>query len=239
MITKYQKINPKVNRLKEFRSSLSHGDRATQEQLDTITVELADYKELMRPGEKDELFTLVDKYGNSTDLHALRWVCHLLALRHRCAHILLDWNSPKLGKVFVFQVRNWNKIDYPGHIDISTAGHVVGNSPDISVHTAYRELEEELGLTKYDLLDNGLQFVTGYEKYFEFEENNLYNCQWHDLYRATLMKSALEKIHFVDDEVVGIYLCPVSGAKNLLQQKTLPLANGIIASLPYFLNNDK
>jgi isopentenyldiphosphate isomerase len=155
--------NRHLEKLNTHREHLNHGDNTTQENLDKLCREFEKYREILRPNEKDESFTLVDREGKFRQLSAPRWLCHLLNLRHRSVHVLLRWWSPSLGNVFVFQVRSWTKSDSPGHLDISVGGHVVGVDIFSSIGSAYREMEEELGITKADLKAGELTFLEGYE----------------------------------------------------------------------------
>ncbi|MBD3289732.1 hypothetical protein GF337_13075 [candidate division KSB1 bacterium] len=226
-----------LERLRALRLNLHYGDDATQEQLDRIQEELEGDRKMLRPKEKEEMFTIVDANGVLTDMKAPRWMCHLLNLRHKVSHILLKWQSPGLGEVFVLQVRSWDKVDYPGHLDISVGGHVNNASNDDSLQTAYIEMEEELGIGQSDLIGNKLEFKKGYVNYDKREDENYYNAEWRDVYVGEIGTGAFEKIHFKDDEVVGIYLCPQSEAYNLLKQKIIPFGNALERSLPLCLED--
>jgi 8-oxo-dGTP pyrophosphatase MutT (NUDIX family) len=221
-------VRNKNDELSKLRESLKKGETASQEQLDRIC---KIWEKRVAPSDKDkELFVLVDSKGNFTQpkLTAPRWLCHLLALRHRCAHVLILWQSPSLGRVFVLQVRGWDKSDSPGHLDISVGGHVQEEAaPE---QTAYREMREEIGIRKDNLKGGKLIPHSGYESYNERAEDNFYNAEWRDVYLGEI--SSLEKIRFKDKEVVGIYLCPESEAENLLEQRFIPVASALELSLP-------
>lgn len=214
--------------LSKLRMSLKKGENASQEQLDDIC---RIWEKRIAPSDKEkELLVLVDSKGNfiQPKLTAPRWLCHLLALRHRCAHVLLQWQSPNLGKVFILQVRSWDKSDSPGHLDISVGGHVKGEAtPE---RTAYEEMEEELGIARADLRGGELIPHDGYESYNERDEDNFYNAEWRDVYVGEIL--SLEKVRFNDEEVAGIYLCPESEARNLLEQRFIPIASALELSLP-------
>lgn len=221
--------------LKRLRLKLEYGDNTDQQELDLIHKKILDFREILRPNEKDELFYLVDSRGNFTELTAPRWICHLFGLRHRCVHILLRWQSPSLDNLFILQVRSWNKSDFPGHLDISVGGHVSGNNSSLCIRSAYREMEEELGIKKKDLKGGELTYKASYESYDEREETNFYNAEWRDVYTGELSVGGFNKIRFEDKEVVGLYLCPASEAGNLLDQKSIAIASGLKLSLPYCL----
>lgn len=224
-----------LNELPALRSRLKHGDPLLdQAEIVELEARLVEQKP-SKPSEW-EIFPLVDEQGQNTGLTAPRWLCHLLGLRHRSVHVLLQWKSPGLGDVFIFQVRNWQKRDYPGHVDISVGGHVtLSEETQTPIDAAYREMQEELGLGKEDLLGRELVFRAGYAIYGEDESKNFYNAEWCDVYLATLGNQGFQKLHFVDNEVVGIYLCPQAEAKALLEQTIIPIAAGLKFSLPHCL----
>ena len=218
-----------LRELDDLRRKLRRGDGATQKQLDAICARWSPYKGHLRPGEKDEILPLVDTRGEPTHLRAPRWLCHLLGLRHCCAHVLLQWQSTGLGRVFVLQIRSWTKSSFAGHLDISVGGHVSENAPP--EETAYREMQEELGLTRDDLQNGALIFRQGYASYDENPEEHSYNAEWRQVYSGAITAAGLDGIRFDDREVAGLYLCPEAEAGNLLEQKQLPIASGLEFSL--------
>jgi isopentenyldiphosphate isomerase len=215
------------------RAAVKNNDTFTQRQLNRIIAEMRPFKQLLLEDEKEEVLDVIGPKGEATPLMAPRWVCHVLGLRHRCIHILLQWKSPALSNVCVLQVRAWNKFDEPAHLDISVSGHAVGG--DTIDQTTALELKEELGLSISDVQGSELLWKTAYESANSYPQKNFYNLEWCEVFTAELATSAFEKIAFTDEEVVGIYLCPLSELNNLLKQKQIPLASGLKKSIPYFL----
>lgn len=222
-----------INKLETLRTKYENGDNISQGEINSICEEFEIYKNKLHPSEKDEIFYLVDAHGKNNELKAPRWLCHLFGLRHRCVHILIQWRSPSLGKVYIFQVRSWTKSDSPGHLDISVGGHIVGDSQNIAVQTAYKEMEEELGITQSDLIGRKLLFRMEYESKKEDDLNHFYNNEWRLVYTGEIATDRYDKIKFNDNEVVGLYLCPESEAIKLLEQKLIPIANALKESLKY------
>ncbi len=225
--------------LGELRRALNHGLGATQTELDELAERLSGKRDVLRTGEKDEALPLVDESGNAFNGSAPRWLCHLLGLRHAVVHVLLRWQSPSLGNVYVLQVRSWRKADSPGHLDISVGGHVAGDATNLgrnSEVTAYREMQEELGIERSDLASGGLIHVDGYEFSREREEDNFYNTEWREVFLGDIATMTLQRIRFNDKEVVGLYLCPQAEARRLLNQEWIPLASGLTGSLPKCLD---
>ena len=214
------------------RRAFNKGQAASQGQLDDLA---ATWVGRVNPfGKETETLALVDGQGQLLQprRQAPRWLCHLLALRHKAVHVLLVWDSPKLGRVLVCQVRSWNKIDYPGYVDISVGGHVVGDGD--SRQAAFLEMHEEIGVTSEDLVGGDLTFVGAYDCDHESDKRPFYDAEWRDVYIGTVR--SLEAIYFTDGEVVGIYLCPQSEARGLLTQDRLAVANGLRLSLPVCLD---
>ena len=210
----------------EIRSTLNP-DTLTQSELVQLQSFFEPYKNQLRAGDKAELVAVVDSEGHSSDLIAPRWLCHLLGLRHRVVHILLVWQSAGMGRVFVFQVRHWNKDDLPGHVDISAGGHVThSDNQNPPFDTAYREMEEELGI-KADSLTKPLIYCGGYLNYVERPVENLYDAEWCDVFVGTVSNTGFSQIHFADEEVVGLYLCPENEVENLITQTRIPMAGAI------------
>ncbi|RLC75665.1 MAG: hypothetical protein DRI81_11610 [Chloroflexi bacterium] len=224
-----------VGELRKLHARLRHGDNTTQSELDQLHYKLNTYK--IHTASAEEILRLVDSQGNFTELMAPRWLCHLLGLRHRTVHVLLQWRSPSMGNVFIFQVRSWQKFDSPGHLDISVGGHVTtDNVSPLTVDSAYREMKEELGLDRNDLIGKKLLFQVGYENYDQDESQSFYNAEWRDVYLGVLAEN-FNKLRFSDGEVVGLYLCPESEAENLLSQTFIPLASALRLSLPLCLHS--
>lgn len=219
------------NQILQWRRKITDSDRVSPAFIDEITSALADKKDIYLPGEPDEYLDIVDKNGNLTGITCPRWICHLLALPHTVIHILLTWNSTAIGPVMICQVRSWNKSDSPGQVDITVGGHIKSGTDKLKA--AYTEMSEEIGLTQNDIL-NPLQQVAQYKCTCGHEKNNLHDNEYRFCYSGRIKTNAMENIHFKDSEVVGIYLCPILEARNLLEQKFLPIARGLRYSLPYY-----
>ncbi len=224
------------SRIKELRGTLTHGEGVPQEQLNEIAEELTPYKDELRPKDKTEVLPLFDTHGNPLGTTAPRWICHLLALRHRCAHILLLWISPALGDALVLQVRDWEKDDSPGRIDISVGGHMTSHRSEAAEDTAFAEMLEETGLTREDL-DGPLHPVGGYPFDGSRPGENFWNSEWRDVYVGHVQQDRFGRIRFPDGEVAAVVLVPVTHARRLLRQDVIPLASALQESLPKCLES--
>lgn len=218
-----------------LRDSLMHGQAATQAQLDALAAELRPQKAVLRPRDKDELLPLFTADGEATGACAPRWLCHVLALRHRCAHILLIWKNRVMGDALLLQIRSWHKDDSPGYLDISIGGHMTVTEKQIS-ETAFAEMTQEMNLQIGDLCGEQLLLLGGYSCDEQPRPaENFYNAEWRDVYIGYVKERSFKKIKFLDGEIGGLALVPLLEAQALLQQKTMPMASALQQSLPICL----
>lgn len=218
------------DKLHRLREALRHGAQATQAQIDDLC---RTWKPHVNPARKDrEPLAVVDDQGKPYRPQRLapRWLCHLLGLRHRCAHVVLRWRSPSLGMTYILQVRGWDKDYLPGYLDSAIGGHIVGHaSPE---EAAYREMQEELGIARDDLVDRRLLPVGQYAT-LDDHRDDFYDVEWHVVYLGEV--SNLDGIRFADGEVVGVYLCPAFEVENLVRQEILPVPQILKVILPQCL----
>lgn len=218
-------------RIEELRHSLGHGERVSQQQLNAVATELAPAKDQLRPKDKSERLPLFDREGKSLGTTAPRWICHLLALRHLCAHILLLWKSPALGDALVLQIRDWKKDDSPGRVDISVGGHMTAEASSSAEATAFEEMLQETGLTAEDL-GGPLENVGGYAYDESRPADRFHNSEWRDVYVGRVKPDCFGKIRFPDGEVAAVVLVPLEHATDLLAQGVVPMASALTKSLP-------
>ncbi len=219
------------SRIEELRDKLVHGEGIGQQELSAIVAELTPAKDDFRPKDKMELLPLFDRGGHRLGTTAPRWICHLLALRHRCAHILIIWKNPVLEDVLVLQIRDWNKDDSPGHVDISVGGHMITEDSNSAEDTAFAEMLQETGLTPSDL-DTPLEHVGGYPFDESCPNKKFYNSEWRDVYIGRVKQESFGKIRFPDGEVAALVLVPLRDAQKLLRQDIIPMASALAKSLP-------
>lgn len=215
-----------------IRQSIANGHQATQDEILQWT---AAWLGWIKPqGNETEELLLVDATGqpHPEQVTAPRWLCHLLGLRHTCSHVLLIWDSPASGSMLVCQVRSWDKPDYPGQLDLSVTGHVVGLAGTEA--TAWIEMQQELGLRRDSIVGETLESVGGYAIDVAEPECHFYDAEWHEVYLGQL--DSLDAIGFVDGEVSAVTLCPVSQGRQLVSQNCLPMAHGLRGSLPLCLD---
>jgi isopentenyldiphosphate isomerase len=216
--------------LHRLREALQHGAQATQAQIDDLR---RTWEPRVNPAPKDrELLVVVDDQGQPYQPQrvAPRWLCHLLGLRHRCAHVVLRWQSPSLGMTYILQVRGWDKDYLPGYLDTAIGGHIVGHASPLE--TAYGEMQEELGIARDDLVGQRILPVGQYAT-LDDHRDDFYDVEWHVVYLGEVHN--LDGIRFADGEVVGVYLCPASEVENLARQEILPVPHILKIILPQCL----
>lgn len=222
-----------MERVKELRKQL-YNKQLKQAEIDKIVTEIAPFKNILVPNDGAEPLLIVDKNGESLNIEAPRWMCHLLGLKHKAVHLLLYSRNDVMDLVFILQVRSFTKFEYPGHLDISVGGHVVGR--ESSHRTVLKEMEEELGIPLGLLLNSNFHHINSYMVEDIKPEMNLYNYEQRELYIAEIDSKSISAINFKDNEVVGLYLCTLNSVKDLLDHSTLPLTHALKESLPKCLN---
>lgn len=61
---------------------------------------------------------------------------------------------------------------------------------------------------------------------------SFFHSEWREVYVGHVKQNRMGAIKFQDGEVAGILLIPQDEAQALLQQKAVPLASALTASLP-------
>lgn len=109
---------------------------------------------------QNEIIQIVDE--NNTEIAAVtRRIMREQNLIHRAAYILV---FNKAGQLFI-QRRTMGKDIYPGYWDVAAGGVVLAN--ESYEDSAYRELEEELGI-----IDNTLEYC--FDHYYENPDNRVW-----------------------------------------------------------------
>ena len=186
------------------------------------------------PDNEQEPFDICDATGQVTGMTAPRWLCHLLGLRHRATHIILQSPQDHL----VLQVRSANKADWPNLIDPSVGGHV--RAGESFYEAALTEMEQELGLPSSQLSDflcdgNLKQVGPAYERADSRTGNPpMRNRQFNQIFAGKLTSAGLSQIQFSDGEVSALYICHATEAARLVQEKS-QVAPGLTHTLPIYL----
>lgn len=120
----------------------------------------------------NELFDVIDVHGVPTGVVKRRADVHRDGDWHRAIHVWM-YGEDDDGAFIVVQRRGLDKDTWPGAIDATAAGHLsAGETPE----DAFREIEEELGITPDldDLQHVGTRIIAGEEPGYrmdrEYEE---------------------------------------------------------------------
>lgn len=224
-----------MTKLELYREELLNESIINPGKINDLINEFEKERNILLPNESSEILSIVNNLGEDIGVKAPRWLCHLLGLRHKSAHILIFYYSNIRTKNFIFQVRNWNKNDCPGYLEVSASGHsgvIIDNN---SIESAYKELDEELGLSSRDLVNEKLIYYKGYEFIGSGTQENFYNKEWCDLYYGELRFDSFKKISFKDREVVGLYVCPENEVSNFINQNIIPSTRSLKNALEFFL----
>ncbi len=167
--------------------------------------------------------------GGSPGLLIARWLCHWAGFRHRAVHLLID--HPASPDYVLVQVRGLEKAEAPGCFDLPAAGHVVGL--ESVTDTLFKELQEELGLSRDDL--DAVESVGAYEYRDTAHRANFYNVEYRLVYHARLKPEAVGAFHFADGEVAALATFSLPQLQALIQTFPDRVASGLAMSLPFYL----
>jgi isopentenyldiphosphate isomerase len=91
----------------------------------------------------DEWIDILDERGVKTGEVALKSEAHGTGLWHRCFHCWVVWTDGPGGAYLLAQRRAFGKDTWPGHLDVSVAGHLGAGEEPLD---GRREIEEEIGV---------------------------------------------------------------------------------------------
>ncbi|MGS2761856.1 NUDIX hydrolase [Sinomicrobium sp. M5D2P9] len=158
----------------------------------------------------DEYVDILDEHGNYTGKALLKSEAHAKGLFHPTIHV---WLYTADGKVLL-QKRSEKKEIFPGHWDVSVAGHIgAGEDP---LTSAIRETEEELGLR---ISENDLE-KTGICKSVKKHGQHITDKEFHHIYisplrvpvsQLKLQETEVDDIKLMDmDEFLAVLTSPSS-----------------------------
>ena len=152
-----------------------------------------------------EVFDIVNEQGRPTGKTVDRTTAHEQGILHRTSHVWLVRNKNE-KKEILLQKRCMEKDSFPGHWDISSAGHIPAGFE--FKESAVRELKEELGidLSEDDLILCGQRHFQ-YESNFHgkaFKDNQISNVYmaWYDCEPESLQlqKEEVEAVQWMELE---------------------------------------
>lgn len=169
-------------------------------------------------GTSMELFDVLTREGEKTGIVRERGVAHRDGSPHATSHIWIVRKNAEGGYDILLQKRSACKDSYPGHYDISSAGHVAAG--DRYLESAVRELREELGI---EAEAKDLHYVGIHRG--EFEEE-FYGKRFHDyeISQVYVYDQPLKDgdLHLQEEEVEHVRWMGLEECKKHVAEKTIP-----------------
>lgn len=169
-------------------------------------------------GTSMELFDVLTREGEKTGIVRERGVAHRDGSPHATSHIWVVRKNAEGGYDILLQKRSACKDSYPGHYDISSAGHVAAG--DGYLESALRELREELGI---EAEAKDLHYVGIHRG--EFEEE-FYGKRFHDyeISQVYVYDQPLKDgdLHLQEEEVEHVRWMGLEECKKHVAEKTIP-----------------
>ncbi|HZT41098.1 MAG TPA: NUDIX domain-containing protein [Chthonomonadaceae bacterium] len=218
---------------------LRQGNGLTGEEMAGL---VAEWEARVQPDakERSENFAVARPDGTTTGVVGPRWIFHLFGLRHRATEIAFRTPSG----LIVLQRRSFLKDDWPGAPDMAVAGHIPQreDGSDLTFEEgAWKEIAEEIGLQEEEaaetLVEGRLISVGApYVSLDLFPERNppFFNAEVRQVFAATLTGEGLARLHFADNEVIGLLLVTPETAWDMLVRENV--ASGMRYSLPRYLD---
>ncbi|RAV28369.1 NUDIX hydrolase [Sinomicrobium soli] len=170
----------------------------------------------------DEYVDILDRQGRYTGKVLLKSEAHAKGLFHPTIHV---WLYTPDGKILL-QKRAKTKLTFPGHWDVSVAGHMgAGERPE---ETAVRETEEELGIR----ISAARLHKAGVFSSVKKHSPELIDCEFHHVF-ACLLTSRTEDLRLQETEVEEVRLF---GIDDVLRHLRSPSSSGrfVIQPDPYY-----
>ena len=157
-------------------------------------------------GKELELFDILDKEGRATGKVRERSFVHEDGDLHGTAHVWIMREKEDKRFDVLLQKRSSHKDTHPECYDISAAGHVV--TGDDYLETAYRELEEELGICAGEgeleyigICRSYTEGMIGNKKWMDNEISKIYiYCGEIEIDHLKLQEEEVEDVRWIDYE---------------------------------------
>jgi len=156
-----------------------------------------------------EYFDVLNKNGNKTGLKKSRVEVHKDGDWHRAVHV---WIVTSKGKLLI-QKRSPIKDSHPNMWDISSAGHVLAGSNDIT--TAIKEIKEEIGLS---LTKDDFEYLFTCKNQKVLNNGAFINNEIDDVYLVHLDLD-LSKLKLQEDEVSEVKLIHYKDLESEINEK--------------------
>ncbi|KAG9141800.1 hypothetical protein Leryth_023317 [Lithospermum erythrorhizon] len=157
----------------------------------------------------EEYLDVLTKTGHKTGISKPRGAIHRDGDYHRAVHV---WIYSESTKELLLQRRSDCKDSWPGFWDISSAGHI--SAGDTPLMTAWRELDEELGIK---LPENAFELLFVFLEECVINDGNFINNEYCDVYLVTTLNPIpLEAFTLQESEVSAVKYISIEEYRNLL-----------------------
>jgi isopentenyldiphosphate isomerase len=156
----------------------------------------------------DELFDIVDAWGNPTGIVKRRADVHRDGDWHQAIHVWIIGDHPGSGPFLLFQRRGLHKDTMPGWIDCTVGGHLGAGE---TVLDACREIEEEIGIA----VDPGMLIPVGRRIHVMERPGQLLD---HEIQHVYLLRDEREMVEYVPNphELEGLVRIPIADLLDVL-----------------------
>jgi len=153
-----------------------------------------------------ELIDILDKEGNKTGQTKNKDLAHRDGDWHRVVHVWIINSNQEL----LIQLRAPNKVNYPGHWDVSAAGHLA--TSENSAEAAVREIKEELGI---DIDKNKLEHLGTVINKRILNRGNYLDNSFADIFLITMDLNP-STLKFEDNEVMKAKFVPFKELEKII-----------------------
>lgn len=169
-------------------------------------------------GKPMELFDVLTREGEKTGVVRERGVAHRDGSPHATSHVWVVRENGENGYDILLQKRSACKDSYPGHYDISSAGHVAAG--DNYLESAVRELWEELGIQAEA---DDLHYVGIHRGEFEEEFYGKRFCDY-EISRVYIYNKPVKDtdLHLQKEEVESVMWIDLDACMRQVAEKKIP-----------------
>ncbi|KAI4379246.1 hypothetical protein MLD38_005569 [Melastoma candidum] len=160
-----------------------------------------------------EYLDVLTRAGEKTGVSKPRSDVHRDGDYHRAVHV---WIYAERTQELLLQKRAYCKDSWPGHWDISSAGHI--SARDSSLVSAQRELHEELGVI---LPKDAFELIFVFLQECVINDGTFINNEFNDVYLVTTLDPIpLEAFTLQETEVSAVKYLPYDKYRDLLAKES-------------------
>jgi isopentenyldiphosphate isomerase len=169
--------------------------------------------------------------GRGQVLMPVRWLCHLIGLRHTTVHLFID--HPEWSDCTFIQTRGAAVSESPGCFDLPVAGHVEEMLPELE--TLFKEGREELGIDLRGQPD--IRRFAEYDFVADPTSSGFTNVEFRAVYRCRPDGKISTQFRPNPNEVASIALFSCSELEALMNVSPEHFATGLKVDFPLYLKD--